>query len=191
MEGSVNMQTEGHIGVVCFGKFNASIEARRLPSSWSWVSVDEFEDDTAGVLDEASSLVTADEQHGVIRQFHSTGHWTDEQGQKVSGRLRFRIRNFDVGLSGDTSFLSLEGTMLSRDGERKLVAEEARQVQLRRDKKSGGGGGGKRTGKEKRRVPDFAKTMFHIDEEVRETEQAPAEKDKILMNPDDDPPIGV
>lgn len=69
MEGSVNLQTEGHIGVVCFGKFNASIEARRLPPSWKWVS---NESPDAHGFEEAASVMTADD-HGVVRQIHSTG----------------------------------------------------------------------------------------------------------------------
>ncbi|GAO19546.1 hypothetical protein UVI_02061780 [Ustilaginoidea virens] len=158
MEGSVNLQTEGHIGVVCFGRFNASIEARRLPPSWKWVSNESTE---AHGFEETASVVTADD-HGVVRQIHSTGFWTDGSGGRVKGRIRFRIRNFDVGMSGDTSYLSLEGTMLDSDGEKKLVKEEARIAQVRREKKDG-----QKIGR--RRAPDFSMTRFA--EESEETTQ--------------------
>ncbi|TWU71382.1 hypothetical protein ED733_001965 [Metarhizium rileyi] len=149
MEGSVNLQTEGHIGVVCFGKFNASIEARRLPPAWKWVS---NESPDAHGFEETASVITADD-HGVVRQIHSTGFWVDGEGDRVKGKIRFRIRNFDAGTSGETSYLSLEGTMLDKDSEKKLVKEEARTAQMRLEKK-----GGRRT--ERRRAPEFSMTRF-------------------------------
>ncbi|KAG9255689.1 uncharacterized protein F5Z01DRAFT_672991 [Emericellopsis atlantica] len=165
MEGSVNLQTEGHIGVVCFGKFNASIEARRLPPSWKWVS----DEDNGGVFDETASVVTGavPDEHGVVRQIHSTGYWVDEAGDKVAGKTRFRIRNFDVGISGDSTYLSLQGTMLDRDSEKKLVAAEAKDAKERRARR---GGGGKQL---KRTVPDFSMTKFdYVEEEGQDQQQA-------------------
>lgn len=159
MEGSVNLQTEGHIGVVCFGKFNASIEARRLPPAWKWVSNESPE---AHGFEETASVITADD-HGVVRQIHSTGFWMDGNGERVKGKIRFRIRNFDAGTSGETSYLSLEGTMLDKDSEKKLVKEEARTAQMRREKKGG-------RGIERRRAPDFSMTRFE-DVEDEETQQ--------------------
>ncbi|KFA77262.1 hypothetical protein S40288_01325 [Stachybotrys chartarum IBT 40288] len=159
MEGSVNLQTEGHIGVVCFGKFNASIEARRLPSNWKWIPNEAPE---AQGFEETASVITADD-HGVVRQIHSTGFWSDERGDRVKGKIRFRIRNYDVGTSGDTSYLSLEGTMLDKKDEKKLVEEEARTAKLRKAKKSGN--------QERRTVPEFSMTRFAA-EEPNEAEQA-------------------
>ncbi|KAK2599023.1 hypothetical protein QQS21_005489 [Conoideocrella luteorostrata] len=153
MEGSVNLQTEGHIGVVSFGKFNASIEARRLPPAWKWVSNESPE---AAGFEETASVITADD-HGVVRQIHSTGFWVDGSGDRVKGKLRFRIRNFDAGTSGETSYLSLEGTMLDKASEKKLVKEEARTAQMRLEKKGG------RT-IERRRAPEFSMTRFVEDE---------------------------
>ncbi|KAG6005977.1 hypothetical protein E4U21_007470 [Claviceps maximensis] len=149
MEGSVNLQTEGHIGVVCFGQFNASIEASRLPPSWKWVSNESPE---ANGFEETASVITADD-HGVVRQIHSTGFWVDGSGTRIKGKIRFRIRNFDAGTSGETSYLSLEGTMLDKDSEKKLIQEEARLAQVRREKK-----GGRKV--ERRRAPDFSMTRF-------------------------------
>jgi DNA-directed RNA polymerase I subunit RPA43 len=159
MEGSVNLQTEGHLGVVCFGKFNASIEARRLPPSWKWVSNESPE---ANGFEETASVITADD-HGVVRQIHSTGFWVDGDGERVKGKIRFRIRNFDAGTSGETSYLSLEGTMLDKDSEKKLIKEEARTAQMRMAKKSG-------RKIERRRAPDFAMTRF-VDAQAEGEEQ--------------------
>ncbi|PTD07410.1 hypothetical protein FCULG_00007044 [Fusarium culmorum] len=163
MEGSVNLQTEGHIGVVCFGKFNASIEARRLPPDWKWG------------FEETASVITADD-HGVVRQIHSTGFWADGSGDKVKGKIRFRIRNFDVGTSGEISYLSLEGTMLDRAGEKAVVAEEAETAKMRQGKK------GIQRGR-RRHIPEFAMTRFADEQE--QTQDNEEEKREVLALPED------
>ncbi|KAM3503801.1 hypothetical protein MY10362_003960 [Beauveria mimosiformis] len=163
MEGSVNLQTEGHIGVVCFGKFNASIEARRLPPSWKWVS---NEDPEAEGMEETASIVAPDE-HGVVHQIHSTGFWVDANGDKIKGKIRFRIRNFDVGVSGETTYLSLEGTMLDKASEKTLVQQEAQALKMRRDTKTN-----RRV--ERRRAPEFSMTRFFSEEEKQAHEEREA-----------------
>ncbi|KAM3436673.1 hypothetical protein NHJ13734_004969 [Beauveria thailandica] len=163
MEGSVNLQTEGHIGVVCFGKFNASIEARRLPPSWKWVS---NEDPEAEGMEETASIVAPDE-HGVVHQIHSTGFWVDANGDKIKGKIRFRIRNFDVGVSGETTYLSLEGTMLDKTSEKTLVQQEAQALKMRRDTKTN-----RRV--ERRRAPEFSMTRFFSEEEKQAHEEREA-----------------
>ncbi|KAM3452263.1 hypothetical protein MY3296_004701 [Beauveria thailandica] len=163
MEGSVNLQTEGHIGVVCFGKFNASIEARRLPPSWKWVS---NEDPEAEGMEETASIVAPDE-HGVVHQIHSTGFWVDANGDKIKGKIRFRIRNFDVGVSGETTYLSLEGTMLDKASEKTLVQQEAQALKMRRDTKTN-----RRL--ERRRAPEFSMTRFFSEEEKQAHEEREA-----------------
>jgi DNA-directed RNA polymerase I subunit RPA43 len=174
MEGSVNLQTEGHIGVVCFGKFNASIEARRLPPDWKWVPNESPE---AQGFEETASVITADD-HGVVRQIHSTGFWADGNGDKVKGKIRFRIRNFDVGTSGEISYLSLEGTMLDRAGEKAVVAEEAETAKMRQGKR----GGGQRV--RRRHIPEFAMTRFAVDEQ-EQTQDNEEEKREVLALPED------
>ncbi|GKU03710.1 dna-directed rna polymerase i subunit rpa43 [Fusarium langsethiae] len=173
MEGSVNLQTEGHIGVVCFGKFNASIEARRLPPDWKWVPNESPE---AQGFEETASVITADD-HGVVRQIHSTGFWADGSGEKIKGKIRFRIRNFDVGTSGEISYLSLEGTMLDRAGEKAVVAEEAETAKMRQGKK------GSQRGR-RRHIPEFAMTRFTVDEQ-EQTQDNEEEKREVLALPED------
>ncbi|KAM0232041.1 hypothetical protein ACHAPO_008075 [Fusarium lateritium] len=173
MEGSVNLQTEGHIGVVCFGKFNASIEARRLPPDWKWVPNESPE---AQGFEETASVITADD-HGVVRQIHSTGFWADGSGDKVKGKIRFRIRNYDVGTSGEISYLSLEGTMLDKAGEKAVVAEEAETAKMRQGKRGGQKG-------RRRNIPEFAMTRFTVDDE-EQTQDNEEEKREVLALPED------
>ncbi|KAL6400830.1 DNA-directed RNA polymerase I subunit RPA43 [Ilyonectria robusta] len=172
MEGSVNLQTEGHIGVVCFGKFNASVEARRLPPSWKWVPNESPE---AQGFEETASVITSDD-HGVVRQIHSTGFWVDGSGEKIKGKIRFRIRNFDVGTSGETSYLSLEGTMLDKPGEKAVVAEEAQTAKMRKNTK----GGQMRL---RRRVPEFSMTRFDVDEEQTQDDEV-AKREVLAVSED-------
>ena len=166
MEGRINLQTEGHVGVVCFGKFNASIEAQRLPPDWQWVP---HESSSANGFEETASVITADE-HGVVRQIHSTGHWIDGSGARVKGKVRFRIRNFDAGTSGEMSYLSLEGTMLDRQGERALVQEEARKMKEKMGK--GSGSSGLALARERKKAPDFSMTKFVAEGEQPQDEDA-------------------
>ncbi|KAM0280822.1 hypothetical protein ACHAQH_003852 [Verticillium albo-atrum] len=163
MEGSINLESEGHVGVVCWGKFNASIESARLPPAWRWVHLGTDETAAANAHDDTVSNFTAEEQHGAVRQIHATGYWVDEAGQKVKGRVRFRIKSFDVGVSGDHGYLSLEGTMLDAAGEAEARQRDAQQELRRRKGKSGGV-----LRKERRHVPEFSVTKFG---EVEDEEQ--------------------
>ena len=164
MEGVVQLQNEGHIGVVCWNKFNASIEAKRLPQGWKWVDLAK-----AGAKQNASPASEQDseeqqaqdeedmldgEELQVVEQIHTTGYWVNERGRKVSGKLRFRIKNFDVGLAGDYGYLSIEGTFLNEEEERALSAQEREMEKARRAKQSG------LLRPMSRRVPEFSMTRF-------------------------------
>jgi DNA-directed RNA polymerase I subunit RPA43 len=167
MEGVVQLQSEGHIGVVCWNKFNASIEAKRLPKGWKWVdlaksgtkqnnssSSDENDGEEPGQEEESDML--DGEELQVVEQIHTTGYWVNERGRKVSGKLRFRIKNFDVGLAGDYGYLSIEGTCLDDDTERALAAHEREMERVRRTKQNPAG----LLRPLSRRVPEFSMTRF-------------------------------
>ncbi|GJC79816.1 DNA-directed RNA polymerase I subunit RPA43 [Colletotrichum liriopes] len=162
MEGSINLENEGHIGVVCWGKFNASIESTRLPPEWRWVHAGSAEAASyvADPFDDNASTRTAEDEHGAVRQIHTTGFWVDGSGDKVKGRVRFRIKAFDVGVSGDHGYLSLEGTMLDVAGEKAAIQRDAEQERRRRAGKSGG-----ILAKERRRMPEFSVTKFGVVED--------------------------
>ncbi|KAK3326957.1 hypothetical protein B0T19DRAFT_383529 [Cercophora scortea] len=182
MEGTVQLQSEGHIGVVCWDKFNASIEAKRLPRGWKWIDLDKNAD--RGMFshslpsppsnneaaedqqqqqpqDEVSDALDGEELQ-VVEQMHTTGYWVDEHNRKVtSEKLRFRIKNFDVGLAGDYGYLSIEGTFLDDDAERALAAAEREQERSRRARQNPNGF----LRPLARRVPEFSMTKFGMDDE--------------------------
>ncbi|KAJ0303230.1 uncharacterized protein N0V96_011648 [Colletotrichum fioriniae] len=170
MEGSINLENEGHVGVVCWGKFNASIESSRLPPEWRWVHAGSAEAASyvADPFDVENTEAAAEDEHGAVRQIHTTGFWVDGAGDKVKGRVRFRIKAFDVGVSGDHGYLSLEGTMLDAAGEKAAIQRDAEQERRRRAGKSGG-----ILSKERRAMPEFSVTKFG---EVED------EEDKALRN---------
>ncbi|KAI1371103.1 hypothetical protein F4677DRAFT_318318 [Hypoxylon crocopeplum] len=182
MDGTVNLQGEGHVGVVCWGMFNASIEASRLPRDWRWVdllSKGKAKGQGKGKKNgrektaEEAKLPTPepfDKPEDDATQIHTTGYWVDEAGARIRGgaKLYFRIKHFEVGVSGDYGYLSMEGTMLSEDGEKAKSAEEM-EVSRRRRLKHGG-----LLRREQKRLPEFSMTKFGLNEaEDNEAQRAP------------------
>ena len=182
MEGVVQLQSEGHIGVQCWGRFNASIEAKRLPKGWKWVDLkgdshhhhkffndddEEKEKEQAEEQEEEEEDQLDGEELQVVEQVHTTGYWVDASGKKVSGKVRFRIKNFDVGLAGDYGYLSLEGTFLNDDEERALQQEEREAERKRRSRQNPGG----LLRPMSRRVPEFSMTKFGKEEEEEDAGQ--------------------
>jgi len=148
--------------VVCWAKFNASIEASRLPEGYRWIASDSEEAaEHFPELGDAASEADEDAL-GVVQQIHTTGFWVDETGKKLRGKMRFRIRNFDVGISGEHSYLSLEGTMLDSDGEEALAAEASAIARELRDRKG-------IARQAMRQVPEFSVTKFGAKDEEEET----------------------
>lgn len=150
MEGEINLQSEGHIGVVCFEKFNASISRRSLPKGWSWVEQSEEElaaaaeaedpfggetqevDGEGGAEGDVEGQEGGESKNDSAPRLRSTGYWVDEKGDKVDSKIYFRIKNFSSGSTGDYTYLSLQGTMLDPDAERESAAEEREMEKARR-----------------------------------------------------------
>ncbi len=168
MEGVLQLQSEGHIGVVCWNKFNASIEAKRLPEGWSWVDLSKGgpkpnnyisfldEDEGKQLEQEEEEDMLDGEELQVVEQIHTTGYWINKNGRKVTGKLRFRIKNFDVGLAGDYGYLSIEGTCLDDQAEKALGLQERNSERARRAKQNPAG----ILRPLSRRLPEFSMTKF-------------------------------
>lgn len=160
MEGVINLQSEGHIGVVCFEKFNASISRRSLPRGWKWVehTEEELEAEEAAAAEEEDPFTDAGEEEkdnedadeegkkktkepakNSQHRLRSSGYWMDENGDKVSGKVYFRIKNFSSGSTGDYTYLSLQGTMLSEEAEKEAAAEERAIEKARRARQNPSG----------------------------------------------------
>ncbi|KAJ8125042.1 hypothetical protein O1611_g8598 [Lasiodiplodia mahajangana] len=166
LEGLVNIQSEGHIGVVCWGKFNASIESGRLPRDWRWVDQHtDSEGQTASenTSDDPFGEDNAEPEHTEV---HATGYWVDGQGAKITSEspICFRIKNYEVGSSGDYGYLSIEGTMLTTEEEDKKVHKE---IEILKGKLKQG----PLLRRDRRRVPELGITKFGDDEQEQESQQ--------------------
>ncbi|KAI4183748.1 MAG: hypothetical protein L6R41_005211 [Letrouitia leprolyta] len=138
IEGWINLQNEGNIGLVCWNFFNASIERKRLPKDWRWI---------AGGLDvkrAKKKLKGGDRDNDM--QFNQSediaqtngfrvgteGHFEDGDGRRIEGLLRFRVKDVETSRSsgGDSGFLGIEGTLLDEAEERELREAETRDEDL-------------------------------------------------------------
>ena len=122
IQGHVSLQNESYLGLVCWNFFNAGIDRKRLPKDWQWVG---DSTSTTAARREGSSAdwmrrgkPTADSEQG--------GYFVDGQGNKVTGMLSFRVKDYESAPSTDKErgFLSIEGTLLNDDDDKKVDAEE-------------------------------------------------------------------
>ncbi|KAI0399629.1 hypothetical protein F4802DRAFT_29809 [Xylaria palmicola] len=164
LEGRVNIQSGGHIGAVCWGKFNASIEAGRLPRDWRWVDQHPNQKTAAANETTSSSSSPEDGAEADHTEVHVTGYWVDGQGSKVTADtpIHFRIKNYEVGTSGDYGYLSIEGTMLTEDEEEKKARDE---LELLKHKEKNGSV----LRRERRSLLEVGMTKFG-DDDARESE---------------------
>ncbi|KAK2839259.1 hypothetical protein FQN49_006321 [Arthroderma sp. PD_2] len=150
LEGWINVQSEDFLGAIVFNLFSIGIERRRLPADWKWIAPGQQPDkpstNTTTTTSPTSSKEDEDDEdeadsdkenfkplalNGEASQFDDassaeTGYFQTRSGKRVRGTIRFRVRDVDVipGSERDKGFLSLEGTMLSREDEEKLVTGE-------------------------------------------------------------------
>ncbi|KAE9375500.1 hypothetical protein N431DRAFT_480788 [Stipitochalara longipes BDJ] len=120
LEGYINLQNQGHLGIVCWNLFNASIESKRLPFDWTWKDVSEIKNNK-------------DAEQGEIYAEEGPGFWVDGEGHKVEGMIKFRVREIESSHDRERGFLSIEGTMLSKDDEEELVQNETEGARNARD----------------------------------------------------------
>ncbi|RDW62602.1 hypothetical protein BP5796_10904 [Coleophoma crateriformis] len=123
LEGYINLQNEGHLGLVCWNLFNASIERQRLPSDWRWVGVQDEENEE-------------DAQAGETYAEDGIGYYVDADGKKIEGTIKFKVREIESSHDRERGFLSIDGTMLDDDAEKALqeqsTAAERRDIAGRR-----------------------------------------------------------
>ncbi|KAL8950272.1 MAG: hypothetical protein Q9222_003676 [Ikaeria aurantiellina] len=141
IEGWINLQSEGNIGLVCWNFFNASIERKRLPKDWKW--------NAGGLIAERSRVklkggertdpMDVDQaEHGshVNGANGIQGHFETGDGRRVEGMISFTVKDIETSRSsgGDNGFLSIEGTLLDESEERDLRASEVRREDTSRRK---------------------------------------------------------
>jgi DNA-directed RNA polymerase I subunit RPA43 len=114
LEGYINLQNEGHLGLVCWNLFNASIERQRLPTEWKWVGVEEAATTTnKGLSDDGENYA----EGGI-------GYYVDGNGAKIEGTIKFRVKDIESSHDRERGFLSIEGTMLEEEAEKDMLEKE-------------------------------------------------------------------
>ncbi|KAI9728796.1 MAG: hypothetical protein M1834_007182 [Cirrosporium novae-zelandiae] len=131
MEGWINLQSEGHLGLVCYNLFNATIERKRLPKEWAWVPAPppthtkktlKGSDDME--IDEENQ--EQEEQEDQEDEIEEEGHFEDVDGDRIEGKVTFTIKDVEAVPSSvsDRGLLMMEGTLLSEEDEATLLKQE-------------------------------------------------------------------
>lgn len=142
IEGWINLQNEGNLGLVCWNYFNASIERQRLPKEWRWIP------GGAGgahrprsqklkrpAMDSDTDMEGEDEDEEEAPYVNGVsdeeGHFVDANGKKVEGTLQFMVTDMETSRSADRDqgFLSIHGTLLSDKEEKELREQEFEAAQ--------------------------------------------------------------
>ncbi|KAF7914867.1 hypothetical protein BELL_0480g00040 [Botrytis elliptica] len=117
LEGYINLQNEGHLGLVCWNLFNASIERARLPKEWRWVGVEDQEKDAEAEAEEGATYA----EDGI-------GYYVDGEGKKIEGTVKFRVKEIESNHDKERGFLTIDGTMLDEEAEMRLLETEQDRV---------------------------------------------------------------
>ncbi|KAL8808188.1 MAG: hypothetical protein Q9182_000252 [Xanthomendoza sp. 2 TL-2023] len=144
IEGWVNLQNEGNIGLVCWNFFNATIERKRLPKDWKWIPGGL---DLGGPKKRKKKLkgsersdpmdIDQDEVYSHLNEVNDIeGHFEDGEGRRVQGLIHFTVKDVESSRSsgGDNGYLSIEGTLLEELEERDLRESEIKK-EISRGKK--------------------------------------------------------
>lgn len=127
IEGWINIQNQGNLGLLCWNFFNVHIERKRLPKDWTWVSgTSQTRSGRNHDTDESGSGHEGDRMNGIG---FGEGYFQDGNGTRVEGLLRFRVREVESSRSLDreNNYLSIKGTMLNAKEELALQKHEARR----------------------------------------------------------------
>jgi DNA-directed RNA polymerase I subunit RPA43 len=149
MEGDIIIENEGYIVVICWDKFNASIEAGRLPPQWRWIPLDSAE--ATAYATDMTAIQWIKDDYGATRQILPTGFWVDGDGKKVKRKQRFRIQSYNVVSTGDYQLLSIQGTLLDDELEAAAARRDFERDQARKHS---------RAGKVIRRIPSYSMTKL-------------------------------
>ena len=143
IEGWINLQNEGNIGLVCYNFFSVSIERKRLPKEWKWIrgGTGRF---GARKSKQSENLGKQAETPQVNGYGNEDGYFEDRDGNKVEGSLMFTVKNMEASRVSDRepAHVSIEGTLLSNAEEEELREQALDHLQGSLNKRSGAGADG-------------------------------------------------
>ena len=142
IEGWINLQNEGNIGLICWNFFSASIEKKRLPRGWKWrssypgrkISKQKLKD---SARNDSLPLTQVQSESGTNEVEDVQGYFEDQDTGRVRGLITFWVKDVDTSRSsgGDNGFISIEGTLLQGIEEKELSQSESREAGLRGQRK--------------------------------------------------------
>lgn len=131
IEGWINLQNDGYLGLVCWNFFNASIERKRLPKDWVWKEGGLYvRKKSKGKRDgqrEASDLDRVESGAEGNDVDDKQGYFQDAEGNKVEGRITFWVKDMETlsSIDRDKGVVRIEGTMLDEKEEKELLEQES------------------------------------------------------------------
>ena len=125
IEGWINLQNEGNIGLVCYNFFSASIERKRLPKEWKWIrgGTGRF----GARISKQSAVQVGEAETPQSNGFgDEDGYFVNGDGKRVEGALTFKVKDMEASRISDRepAIVSIEGTLLSDAEEKELRQQD-------------------------------------------------------------------
>lgn len=130
MEGWINLQNEGNLGLVILNFFNVSISRENLPRDWVWLPGGRTTQGLKNGEGKRKNIASEEVHEGQTARTSlinaEEGHFEDEYGRKVEGLIRFKIKDVETSKGSDreNDFVSIEGTMLDEGLVNQIADEE-------------------------------------------------------------------
>lgn len=101
VEGHISVQSQSHIGLICWNLFNVSIPYDNLPDTWEWVG-------------EPTKRRKIEDDNDYSTNPTASGHFVDGDGNELAGLLKFRVVDYESlsTFGKDKSFISIRGTLV-------------------------------------------------------------------------------
>ncbi|KAA8916097.1 hypothetical protein TRICI_001748 [Trichomonascus ciferrii] len=106
LEGWINLQSPSHIGLLVHDTFNVTIKRDAIPKGWVFIP-NQADDDNVGE-DAEEEDNTNDKGSSDQSGPRSLGHWIDETGCRIDGKLRFTVKSLNVS----ARIVSVQGSLL-------------------------------------------------------------------------------
>jgi DNA-directed RNA polymerase I subunit RPA43 len=148
-----NVSSEGFVGLVSYNYFQSAVAQNRIPADWKWRGPtteqrrrkrgrkERLRDENGERQGSQSSPVDESpqpEEQSQTQQGDEAGFLSEKTGEKVPETLKYRVVDMEMvpGHEKGKWSLNIEGTLLDKDAEDKLVEEERLKYERMHNKQS-------------------------------------------------------